>query len=91
MTKRSVLEAAKALSIIVFVLAIAGLFVFGNYLMIEGHRPYHEQLSGGFTYPIPGKGGNVYVTLSDLTILVALVVTAAISATCANFISKSKN
>lgn len=79
------LKVAKRLSLSGFWLALIGLFVFGNYLMTAGHRPYHEVLSRGYAYPIPGKGGNVYVSTIDLISLASLIAVVVISMTCANW------
>ena len=90
-TRRSILRAAKAISIIAFVFALIDLFVFGNYLMIQDHRPYQEILSRGFIYPIPGKGGYIYVSKSDLAILAGLILLAAIGAKCASLFNRANN
>ena len=88
-TKRSVLEAAQRLFFVVFALALIGLFVFGNYLMIGSHRPSHELLAEGFVYPIFGKGGIIYISGQDLKELIALVAVLVISMVCTNRIAKT--
>lgn len=90
-TKRCTLKVAKTFSILTFIAALLGLFAFGNYLMIGGHRPYYEALDHGFVYPIPGKGGSVYVSMFDLEILIGLVAAAVIGMICANRINKALN
>ena len=85
LTKHSLLKATKWLSIVGFCSALVGLFAFGNYLMTAGHRPYNEALSSGYTYPIPGKGGNVYVSQVDLVSLASLIFVVVISISCANW------
>ena len=87
-TKLTIFKVAKALSFFTFGSALIGLFVFGNYLMIQEHRPYHEILSSGFVYPIPGKGGNIYVSKSDLIIQLVLVAIAAIGAAGTHWFDK---
>ncbi len=87
MMKRSVLKAVKMLSIFGFCCALAGLFAFGNYLMVSGHRPPHEVLANGFTFPIPGKGAPVYISKIDLiglAGLLGLLVASTLSANWAN-------
>ena len=88
--KHSGLEVAERLSISGFWLALIGLFVFGNYLMIAGHRPHHEVLSSGYTYPIPGKGGNVYLSMIDLISLASLIAVVVISMVCANWAHRKR-
>jgi hypothetical protein len=75
----------RSLSATVFALALGGLFVFGNFLMIGGHRPYRRILGSSFVYPFPGKGGWVYVSKYDLVILTLIVAGAIISAAAANW------
>jgi hypothetical protein len=88
-TKRFTLKVAKTFFILAFAAALLGLFAFDNYLMIEGHRPYYKAFDHGFVYPIPGKGGSVYVSMFDLEILIGLVATVVISMICANRIDKA--
>lgn len=85
LTRHSRLQLTKRLSIAGFWSALAGLFVFGNYLMTGDHRPYHEVLSSGYAYPIPGKGGNVYVSIIDLISLAILLAVVVMSMTGANW------
>ena len=77
--KRSKSQATNKISLVGFALALSGLFLFGNYLMIEGHRPYHEISYAGFVYPISGKGGYVFVSIRDLAALVGLIMVAFVS------------
>jgi hypothetical protein len=87
MNSRLVLKTAMALSIFAFCCALVGLFAFGNYLMVGGHRPPHEVLANGFTFPILGKGATVYISKIDLiclTGLLSLLVASMISANWAH-------
>ena len=88
MKTRSLLRAVKTLSMFGFCCALAGLFIFGNYLLVDGHRPPRAVLAKGFTFPIPGKGAPVYVSTLDLIGLVGLVSLLVVCMMSANWAYK---
>ncbi|WP_235364674.1 hypothetical protein, partial [Sphingomonas sp. ERG5] len=65
--RNSTAKLMKYIFITLFVCALASIFFYGNFLMIN--RPRIEVASQGYLYPFFGKGGAIFISKFDYGII----------------------
>ena len=79
---------SKSVFIAIFILSLAGLFIFVNFLMM--HRPNYEIISQGLIYPFLGKGHNVFISSKDYILVAGLLGSLVVSMLSANYLNRTE-